>query len=209
MMNKQNIPDTWNWTCRCGGTYPLRCRKCSQCLEAMPQSVRTEVYRAELSFQKNLYRNITFKRSVRRMEKLDKFLSTTLVLMVIAAVPLTGYVCYNICRTTGQIELMEHFDIVMLRLEAVCEKVTAMDLDISPLSDKPQFVPPRLAGMCEKILIASERLIDLSERLEVMPQWIGDATTDSVDQIANLVKHIWERIGTAVEYVRALINEIQ
>lgn len=209
MMNKQNIPDTWSWTCRCGGTHPLRRRKCSQCLEAMPQSVRTEVYRAELSFQKNLYRNITIKRSVRRMEKLDKFLSTTLVLMVIAAVPLTGYVCYNICRTTGQMELMEHFDIVMLRLEAVWEKVIAMDLDISPLADKLQFVPLRLTGMGEKTLIASERLIDLSKKLEIMPQRNGDVATDSVDQIANLVKHIWERIGIAVEYVRALIDEIQ
>lgn len=209
MKNNRNIPDTWSWKCRCGRTHPLRHRKCSQCLDAMPHSVRTAVYKAELSFQRKLYRDFTTKRSIRRMERLNKFLSVTLVLLIIVAVLLTGYVCYNIYKTTGKNDHMEHFEIVMLRLETVCEKVTAMDLDISPLVEKLQFVPPRLTGICEKILIATEPLIDLGKKLEAMPQRIGDSATDSVHRIANLIKHIGEHIGTAVEYVQVLIAEVQ
>ena len=209
MKNNRNIPDTWSWKCRCGRTHPLRHRKCSQCQDAMPHLVRTAVYKAELSFQRKLYRDFTTKRSIRRMERLNKFLSATLALMIIVAVLLTGYVCYNIYKTTGQNKLIEHLDIVMLRLGAVWAKVTAMDLDISPVVEKLQFVPPRLTGICEKIMIAPERLIDLGEKLEVMPQRIGDSATDSVDQITNLIKHIGEHIWTAAEYVQALINEIQ
>lgn len=197
MKNNRNIPDTWSWKCRCGRTHPLRHRKCSQCLDAMPHSVRTAVYKAELSFQRKLYRDFTTKRSIRRMESLNKFLSATLALLIIVAVLLTGYVCYNIYKTTGRNEHMEHFDIVMLRLGAVRAKVTAMDLDISP--EKLQFVPPRLTDICEKIMIAPERLINLGEKLEVMPQRIGNSATDSVDQIKNLIKHIGEHIGIAAE----------
>lgn len=209
MMNNQNISNTWSWTCGCGITHLLRNRKCSQCQEAMPQSIRTAVYIAELSFQKTLHRDFTFKRSVRRMEKLNKFLSTTLALLIIAAALLTGYVCYDCGGMICQIDIAQRLDIAMLRLEAVLGKVIVIDLDVSVLVGKLRFSPERLMDSWEKLLIVQERLSGLGKKLEPMPYQICETAAESADQIACLVGYIQEHIAATVEYVQALLDEIQ
>lgn len=209
MMNNQNIPNTWSWTCGCGITHLLRHRKCSQCQEAMPQSIRTAVYIAELSFQKTLHRDFTFKRSVRRMVKLNEFLSTTLALLIIAAALLTGYVYYDCGGMICQIDIAQRLNIVMLRLEAVLGKVIAIDLDVSVLVGKLRFLPERLMDSWEKLLIVQERLSGLGKKLEPILYQICETATESTNQIACLVGYIQEHIAAIVEYVQTLLDEIQ
>lgn len=211
MRNNHTTPDNWSWTCRCGQNHPLRHRKCSHCQDPMPQSIRTAVYKAELSFQRALHRDFTIKRSTRRMDNLDKSLRATLALMILVAVLLTGYICYD------------RFDIAMLRLEAFWCKVTTLELDGVALAERLSFISARLMEIPEKLSIIPDRNMDALEKLltvvdragslgsrsETMPHRALEATSECVFQISHLLEHINERATVFAEYVKALLNDIQ